>query len=80
MKGGVLFDHLLMLIAESPLDTVRFKKGQKKFQNVPWGWGGGGGVTGLGIIREENMACHTIKTAVLIDAFLWTLQYDSRRI
>ena len=48
---------------------------QKKFQNVP-----GGGVTGLGIIGEENMACHTIKTAILIDALLWTLQYDSRRI
>ena len=62
-------------IAERPLDTVRFKKGQKKFQNVP-----GGGVTGLGIIGEENMACHTIKTAILIDALLWTLQYDSRRI
>ena len=40
----------------------------------------GGGVIGLGIIGEENMACHTIKTAILIDALLWTLQYDSRRI
>ena len=29
---------------------------------------------------EEKMACHTIQTADLMDALLWALQYDSRRI